>query len=52
MILTGLPTQMSLNERIRGIKEYLQEKYPDIKIIDTQSSEGDAQKAVTCTENM
>lgn len=52
MILTGLPTQMSLNERIRGIKEYLAEKYKDIKITDTQSSEGDAQKAVTATENM
>lgn len=52
MILTGLPTQWSLNERIRGIEEYLAEKYPDIEIIDTQSSEGDAQKAVTCTENM
>lgn len=52
MILTGLPTQMSLNERIRGIKEYLAEKSPNIQIIDTQSSEGDAQKAVTATENM
>ena len=52
MILTGLQTQMSLNERIRGIEEYLTEKYPDIKIVDTQTSEGDAQKAVTATENM
>ena len=52
MILTGLPTQMSLNERIRGIKECLAEKFPDIEILDTQSSEGDAQKAVTATENM
>lgn len=52
MILTGLPTQWSLNERIRGIEEYLAEKYPDIQIVDTQPSEGDPQKAVTCTENM
>jgi len=52
MILTGLPTQMSLNERIRGIEEYLSENCPDISIVDTQSSEGDAQKAVTATENM
>ena len=52
MILTGLPTQWSLNERIRGIEECLAEKYPDIKIVDTQPSEGDPQKAVTCTENM
>ena len=52
MILTGLPTQMSLNERIRGITEYLAEKAPEIEIIDTQTSEGDASKAVTATENM
>jgi ribose transport system substrate-binding protein len=52
MILTGLPTQMSLNERIRGMKEYMAEKYPAIRIVDTQSSEGDPQKAVTYTENM
>jgi ribose transport system substrate-binding protein len=52
MILTGLPTQMSLNERIRGIQESLKEKFPDIKIVDTQSSEGDAQKAVSKTEDM
>jgi len=52
MILTGLPTQMSLNERIRGIEEYLAENSPGIAIIDKQSSEGDAQKAVTATENM
>ena len=52
MILTGLPTQWSLNERIRGIQECLAEKYPKIQIVDTQPSEGDPQKAVTCTENM
>lgn len=52
LILTGLPTQLSLNERIRGIKEYLAEKAPQIKIADTQSSEGDPQKAVTAAENM
>ncbi len=52
LILTGLPTQLSLNERIRGIKEYLSEKAPNIEIADTQSSEGDPQKAVTGAENM
>ncbi len=52
LILTGLPTQLSLNERIRGIKEYLSEKAPNIEISDTQSSEGDPQKAVTAAENM
>lgn len=52
VILTGLPTQFSLNERIRGIEEYLAEKYPGVEVVDTQPSEGDPQKAVTCTENM
>jgi len=52
LILTGLSTQMSLNERIRGIKEYLAQNYPDIQILDTQSSEGDAQKAIAVTKNM
>lgn len=52
MILTGLPTQESLNLRIKGIKDVLAEKYPGIKLVDTQSSEGDASKAVSATENM
>lgn len=52
MILTGLPTQESLNLRIEGIKDYLKEKNPDIQIVDTQASEGDATKAVELTENM
>lgn len=52
MILTGLPTQQSLNLRIEGIKDYLAEKYPNIEIVDTQASEGDASKAVELTENM
>lgn len=52
MILTGLPTQQSLNLRIEGIKDYLEENHPDIQIVDTQASEGDAAKAVELTENM
>lgn len=52
LILTGLSTQLSLNERVRGIEEYLKEKYPEITIADKQSSEGDPKKAVTITENM
>lgn len=52
MILTGLPTQQSLNLRIEGIKDYLTENCPDIQIVDTQASEGDATKAVELTENM
>lgn len=52
VILTGLPTQLSLNRRIDGIKDVLKEKYPDVKIIDTQSSQGDPAKAVAMTEDM
>ena len=52
LILTGLSTQLSLNERIRGIEEYLAENYPGIIILDTQSSEGDMQKAITVTKEM
>jgi len=52
LILTGLSTQLSLNERIRGIEEYLAENYPGIQILDTQSSEGDMQKAITVTKEM
>ncbi|MCL2717679.1 MAG: substrate-binding domain-containing protein [Lachnospiraceae bacterium] len=50
LILTGLSTQMSLNERIRGIEEYLMENYPNINILDIRSSEGDAKAAVSMTE--
>ena len=52
LILTGLSTQMSLNERIRGIKEYLSEHYPGIEILNIQSSEGDAQQAVSVAQSM
>ena len=52
LILTGLSTQMSLNERIRGIKEYLAENHPGIEILEIQSSEGDAQRAVAAAESM
>lgn len=52
LILTGLPTQLSLNRRIDGIKDILKEKFPDVNIIDTQSSQGDPAKAVSMTEDM
>ena len=52
LILTGLSTQMSLNERIRGIKSFLSVKYPDIQVLDIQSSEGDAQNAVNIAKSM
>lgn len=41
IICTGLPTQRSLNERIRGIQETLDQYYPDVKIVDLQTGQGD-----------
>lgn len=41
IICTGLPTQRSLNERIRGIQETLEKNYPDVKIVDLQTGQGD-----------
>ncbi len=41
IICTGLPTQRSLNERIRGIKEGLEKNYPGVKIVDLQTGQGD-----------
>lgn len=52
LILTGLPTQLSLNMRIEGIQDVLKEKFPDIQIVDLQSSQGDPAKAVSMTEDM
>jgi len=52
LILTGLPTQLSLNQRIDGIKQVLAEKYPDVQVIDLQSSQGDPAKAVAMIEDM
>lgn len=52
LMLTGLPTQRSLNRRIEGIQDVLKEKFPDIQIVDSQSSHGDPAKAVSMTEDM
>lgn len=52
LMLTGLPTQLSLNQRIDGIKDVLAEKYPNIRLVDFQSSQGDPNKAVSITEDM
>ena len=41
IICTGLPTQMSLNQRIRGIQDTLAAKYPEIAIIDLRTGKGD-----------
>jgi ribose transport system substrate-binding protein len=41
IICTGLPTQLSLNERIRGIRECLEANYPGVEIVDLQTGQGD-----------
>lgn len=41
IICTGLPTQASLNERIRGIKECLAANYPGVQVADLQTGQGD-----------
>ena len=49
MIQTGLPTQLSLQERIRGITEYLAEK-TKIAILDEASNQGDAETGISIAE--
>jgi ribose transport system substrate-binding protein len=50
-IVTGQLGAQNLNDRITGIKKAL-EKYPEIKIIDTQGTEDDLAKAVSVTEGI
>ena len=52
VLMSGISGQMSLLERIQGIKDELQEKYPGIEVIDEQHNEGDAKLAVEQTEQM
>ena len=51
IICTGLPTQRSLNERIRGIEEELAENYPGVEIIDLQTGQGDPALTLSVIEN-
>ena len=41
ILCTGLPTQMSLIERIRGIRDTLASKYPAVSIVDLRTGKGD-----------
>ena len=41
ILCTGLPTQMSLIERIRGIRDTLRTKYPAVTIADLRTGKGD-----------
>jgi len=50
IICTGLPTQASLNERIRGIQECLAANYPGVKIVDLQTGQGDPSMTLNVIE--
>lgn len=52
IIATGLPTQRSLNERIRGIQEELAENYPGVKILDIQTGQGDPNLTINVIETL
>ncbi|OHD71757.1 MAG: hypothetical protein A2V99_17515, partial [Spirochaetes bacterium RBG_16_67_19] len=50
IICTGLPTQASLNERIRGIQECLAANYPGLKVVDLQTGQGDPSMTLNVIE--
>ena len=50
IVCTGLSTQMSLNERIRGIRETLRGEYPKVRIVDIRSGEGDPELTLATIE--
>lgn len=50
LICTGLPTQMSLNQRIRGIRDTLQTRYPGIRIADLRTGKGDPELTLAVIE--
>ncbi len=41
LVCTGLPTQMSLNQRIQGIRDVLSARYPYVTIVDLRTGKGD-----------
>lgn len=49
---TGVVSQAGLIQRIEGVQSVLDEKYPDIKIVQQQASGGDVSKALSDIENM
>ena len=49
---TGVVSQAGLIQRIDGVQAVLDEKYPDIEIVQTTASGGDVSKALSDIENM
>jgi len=52
LVSMGVPTQENLKQRLDGVKKVLAEKYPDIKIIDEQSGQGDPARTLANIEDM
>lgn len=52
IVATGLPTQLSLNQRLDGMKEVLADQYPGIEILDIQSGQGDPSITLSVIESM
>jgi len=50
LLCTGLPTQMSLNQRIQGIRDTLGERYPEIRIADLRTGKGDPELTLAVIE--
>lgn len=49
---TGVVSQAGLIQRIEGVENVLEEKYPDIEIVQTTASGGDVSKGLSDIENM
>lgn len=52
IVCTGLPTQLSLNQRLDGMKQVLKDKYPGVEILDIQSGQGDPNITMQAIESM
>ena len=52
LVSMGVPTQENLKQRLDGVKQVLAESFPDIKIIDEQSGQGDPSKTLANIEDM
>lgn len=48
----SVPTQLGLQQRLQGAQDVWDEKYPDIELIDIQSSGGDPAVTLSNIENM
>ncbi len=51
ILCTGLPTQMSLNQRIQGIRDVLAARYPYVSIVDLRTGKGDPTLTLSVIED-